>query len=148
MKTTLLPSGGGPDGHSPVLVRRGTGVGFSTYHMHRLKSLYGEDATEFRPERWLGSELDDIGWGFMPFHGGPRMCLGSTYLPLYIGPAPRLISVGDFALMEASFGIIRIIQTFPNLRLPPGHPREPTGQEKQTLTIVVSSADGCKVLLH
>jgi cytochrome P450 len=77
LKTTLLPRGGGPDGCSPVLIRRGTGVGFSTYHMHRLKSLYGEDATEFRPERWLGSELDNIGWGFMPFHGGPRICLGS-----------------------------------------------------------------------
>lgn len=98
--------------------------------MHRLKSLYGEDASEFRPERWAGSELDDIGWGFMPFHGGPRICLGK-----------------DFALMEASYGIIRIIQTFPNLRLPPSHPKEPTGQEKQSLTIVVSSAEGCKVLL-
>lgn len=74
---SILPRGGGPDGCSPVLIRRGTGVGFSTYHMHRLKSLYGEDASEFRPERWAGSELDDIGWGFMPFHGGPRICLGS-----------------------------------------------------------------------
>ncbi len=78
LKTTLLPSGGGPDGHSPVLIRRGTGVGYSVYHMHRQKSLYGDDAAEFRPERWEGSELDKkIGWGFMPFHGGPRICLGS-----------------------------------------------------------------------
>ena len=50
--------------------------------------------------------------------------------------------------MEASCGIVRIIQTFPNLRLPPDHPQEPTGQEKQALTIVVASAEGCKVLLH
>jgi hypothetical protein len=54
----------------------------------------------------------------------------------------------DFALMEASYAIVRIIQTFPNLRLPPGHLREPTGQEKQALTIVVASAEGCKVLLR
>ena len=54
----------------------------------------------------------------------------------------------DFALMEASCGIVRIIQTFPNLRLPPGYSREPTGQEKQALTIVISSADGCKVQLQ
>lgn len=50
--------------------------------------------------------------------------------------------------MEASYGIIKIIQTFPNLRLPPGVEKEATGQEKQNLTIVISSADGCKVLLR
>lgn len=49
--------------------------------------------------------------------------------------------------MEASYAIIRIIQTFPNLRLPPDQPQEPTGLEKQSLTIVIASADGCKVLL-
>jgi cytochrome P450 len=76
-KTTVIPSGGGPDGRSPVLIPKGTGIGYSVYHMHRLKSLYGEDANSFRPERWLGPELEDIGWGFMPFHGGPRLCLGS-----------------------------------------------------------------------
>jgi len=76
-KTTLLPSGGGPDGKSPVLIPKATGIGYSVYHMHRLKSLYGEDANSFRPERWLGPELEGIGLGFMPFHGGPRACLGS-----------------------------------------------------------------------
>jgi hypothetical protein len=54
----------------------------------------------------------------------------------------------DFALMEASYGIVRILQTFPKLRIPPDLPREPTGQEKQALTSVVTSAEGCKVLLH
>ena len=28
-------------------------------------------------ERWEGNELDRISWGFMPFHDGPRLCLGS-----------------------------------------------------------------------
>lgn len=49
--------------------------------------------------------------------------------------------------MEASCGIVRIIQAFPNIRLPPDIPRERTGYERQCLTIVVSSAEGCKVLL-
>lgn len=78
LKTTLLPVGGGPDGESPVLIPRGAGVGYSVYHMHRRKSIYGEDANEFRPQRWENSKLDHIGFGFMPFHGGPRICLGST----------------------------------------------------------------------
>lgn len=49
--------------------------------------------------------------------------------------------------MEASYGIVRILQKFPNIRLPPDVPVEPTGQEKQNLTVVVSSAEGCKVLV-
>lgn len=60
-----------------MLIRRGTGIGYSVYHMHRLKSIYGPDACEFRPERWEGNTLSKVGWGFMPFHGGPRICLGS-----------------------------------------------------------------------
>ncbi|KUJ13716.1 cytochrome P450 [Mollisia scopiformis] len=129
-KTTYIPRGGGPDGQSPVLIRKGFGIGFSPYHMHRSKDIYGEDANEFRPERWEGPQLKNIGFGFMPFHGGPRLCLGK-----------------DFALTEASYGIVRILQTFPNLRLGPDEPKVQSGQEKQTLTIVVASADGCKVLL-
>ncbi len=79
-KTTWLPRGGGPDGSSSVLVRRGTGVGFPVYYMHRRKDIYGQDAMEFRPERWEGPKLADIGWAYLPFHGGPRLCLGSKYL--------------------------------------------------------------------
>ena len=78
VKTTLFPSDDGPDGRSPILIRRGVGVGYSVYHMHRQKALYGDDANEFRPERWEGTDLEKrVGWGFMPFHRGPRMCLGS-----------------------------------------------------------------------
>lgn len=78
-KTTIIPRGGGSDGQSPVLIRKGFGIGFSPYHMHRSKEVYGEDANEFRPERWEGPEFKNIGFGFMPFHGGPRICLGSEF---------------------------------------------------------------------
>jgi hypothetical protein len=54
----------------------------------------------------------------------------------------------DFALTEASHAIVGIIQAFPNLRLPEGLEVIPPGEEKQALTIVVSSADGCKVVLR
>lgn len=78
-RTTVLPAGGGPSGNSPVLVRKGTGVGYSVYHMHRMESIYGADAHEFRPERWEDTNLEKkAGWGFLPFHGGPRICLGSA----------------------------------------------------------------------
>ncbi|PMD37883.1 cytochrome P450 [Hyaloscypha variabilis F] len=129
-KTTLIPRGGGLDGQSPLLIRKGFSFGFSPYHMHRSKEVYGEDANEFRPERWEGPELKNIGLASCLFTVGPGFALG------------------DFALTEASYGIVRILQTFPNLRLPPDLPIEPSGSEKQTLTMVVASAEGCKVLLE
>lgn len=50
--------------------------------MHRRKDLYGEDAEDFRPERWDDESLplfkDSVkaSWGYLPFNGGPRVCLG------------------------------------------------------------------------
>ena len=48
--------------------------------MHRREDLYGSDAAEFRPERW---ETIRPGWEYLPFNGGPRICLGrkSFFLP-------------------------------------------------------------------
>jgi cytochrome P450 len=79
--TTTLPRGGGLDGTKPLMVRKGEPVGYSVYVMHRLKKLYGEDADSFRPERWdpdvdNAVDLKKIGWGYLPFNGGPRICLG------------------------------------------------------------------------
>ncbi|KAF4634249.1 hypothetical protein G7Y89_g3854 [Cudoniella acicularis] len=126
LKTTLLPSGSGPDGKSPVLIPKGTGCAWSTYHMHRMASLYGHNANEFVPERWEDIDMErKVGFGFLPFHGGPKVCLGK-----------------DFALSEALYAIVKIVQTFSNLRLLPQIEKEKTGQEKQSLTIVVTSAEG------
>jgi cytochrome P450 len=79
IKTTLLPKGGGPDGEAPVLVPRKAGITFSPYHMHRRKELFGEDANEYRPERWLDGSLSNIGYAYMPFLHGYRTCLGSMF---------------------------------------------------------------------
>ena len=79
VKLTTLPTGGGEDGKSPILVRRGEAVGYCVYAMHRRKDIYGPDAEQFRPERWEEEELKDIGWAYLPFNGGPRICLGRTY---------------------------------------------------------------------
>lgn len=124
--------------------------------MHRRRDIYGEDANEFRPERWEDPDFEKrVGWGFVSFHGGPRICLGSKYTgllnhPLQTDNANKCLAMHteDFALTEASCVITRLIQAFPNIRLPPEIEVERTGQEKQCLTIVVSSAEGCKVLLE
>ena len=46
---------------------------WSLYTMHRRKDFYGEDAEEFKPERW---ETLRPGWEYLPFNGGPRICIG------------------------------------------------------------------------
>ena len=49
---TILPLGGGEDGKSPLFIPKGQLVQYSIYSMQRRKDLYGEDAEEYRPERW------------------------------------------------------------------------------------------------
>lgn len=80
----------------------------------------------------------------------PDSALGVSSPPIVLACAYETLtkSIEDFALMEASCAIVKILQTFPNMRLPDNHPTEPTGQEKQSLGIVITSADGCKVLLN
>lgn len=53
----------------------------------------------------------------------------------------------DFALTEAAYAIVRIIQRYPNIRLPEGEKTELVGVEKQTVTLVLQIAEGCKVEL-
>ena len=53
----------------------------------------------------------------------------------------------DFGIMLASYGIGRVIQAFPKIRMPPGETWEDIGDERQHLTLTLSNADGCKVLL-
>lgn len=70
---TVLPRGGGPDGQAPLFVEKGSIVTWAVYALHRREDLYGADADEFRPERW---ETLRPGWEYLPFNGGPRICVG------------------------------------------------------------------------
>lgn len=92
LRDTVLPTGGGPDGTSPVLVPKGQGVEFSVHVLHRRKDIWGQDADLFRPERWEGRRP---GWEFLPFSGGPRICIGQ-----------------QFALTEVGYVAVRLLQKF------------------------------------
>jgi hypothetical protein len=52
VEDTWLPLGGGPKGKSPMFVPKGTQINYQVWVMHRRKDIYGEDANEFKPERW------------------------------------------------------------------------------------------------
>ncbi|KAL8753833.1 MAG: hypothetical protein Q9199_004770 [Rusavskia elegans] len=92
---TVLPCGGGPDGRSPLFIPAKTTVGWNLYAMHRREDLFGKDAEDFKPERW---ETLRPGWEYLPFNGGPRICIGQQY-----------------ALTEASYTTIRLMQEYKDI---------------------------------
>ncbi|KAL2172634.1 hypothetical protein VTG60DRAFT_4753 [Thermothelomyces hinnuleus] len=75
-KETILPRGGGKDGSQPILIPKGMSVRWVSHAMHRNIDVYGLGVDEFRPERW---ESVRAGWEYIPFGGGPRMCLGQKF---------------------------------------------------------------------
>lgn len=153
VRTSILPVGGGPDGKAPLLVQPGEAVGYCVYAMHRRKDIYGEDAEEFRPERWEDGALNNIGWAYLPFNGGPRLCLGREY-NLNLLPSVRATIIGtddateQFAELEVSYTVCRLIQVFPHIVVPDSEPRVEVGKERQSLTLVVAPADGCRLSLR
>ncbi|OAA79127.1 Cytochrome P450 [Akanthomyces lecanii RCEF 1005] len=91
-RDTTLPVGGGREGTEPLLVKKGTLIVYNIFAMHRDKAVFGDDADKFHPERWAGLRP---GWGYLPFNGGPRICLGQ-----------------QIALLEAHYLVARMVQTF------------------------------------
>ena len=98
-KATVLPRGGGLDGKSPVFIPPQTDVTYSPHVMQRREDLWGKDANEFRPDRFVGRKS---GWEYLPFNGGPRICIGQ-----------------QFALTEASYVIVRLLQRYDDISTSP-----------------------------
>ncbi|KAL2478749.1 Cytochrome [Forsythia ovata] len=66
-----------PDG---TFVPAGSSVTYSIYSAGRMKSTWGEDCLEFKPERWLSPDGNKFtmhdSYKFVSFNAGPRICLG------------------------------------------------------------------------
>jgi hypothetical protein len=54
----------------------------------------------------------------------------------------------DFALTEAGYTVVRLLQSFPTIKLPEGEVVELVGVEQQVTTLVVSIKEGCKVVVN
>ncbi|VVA25035.1 Hypothetical predicted protein [Prunus dulcis] len=67
-----------PDGFR---VRKGDGVNYMTYAMGRMPYIWGKDADDFRPERWLNNGIfqPESPFKFVAFHVSPRICLGKDF---------------------------------------------------------------------
>lgn len=125
IKHTTLPRGGGKNGTDPLFVEKGQVVAYIIIATHRNEKYYGKDPDLFNPDRWNDRNLKP-GWAYLPFNGGPRVCLGQ-----------------QFAITEASYVLVRICQEFPNLydrdRQPDVYPPRMVSQLTNSL------ADGCWV---
>nr|XP_043612914.1 cytochrome P450 704C1-like isoform X2 [Erigeron canadensis] len=67
-----------PDGFK---IKKGDGISYMAYPMGRMAYIWGEDAEDFRPERWLrdGVFQSESPFKFTAFQGGPRICLGKEF---------------------------------------------------------------------
>ena len=66
----------------PFSLPRGAAVIFSQFITHHLPEYY-EDAYRFQPERW--ESLNPPPYSYIPFGGGPRMCLGAMLAMQILG---------------------------------------------------------------
>jgi fatty acid omega-hydroxylase len=113
-----------PDG---TRLKKGTKVLYVIYAMGRMESIWGKDAREFRPERWLSKEgrfMTESAYKYTAFNGGPRLCLGK-----------------DFAYTQMKWVAASVISRF-TVRVVPGHPVVP----KLALTMYMKH--GLLVTLH
>jgi len=93
-------------GEKPFYIPANTKTPYSVFLMHRRKDLWGLDAEEFDPDRFLDERLHKYlipnPFIFLPFNAGPRICLGQ-----------------QFAYHEVSFFLVRLLQKFSAIHLAP-----------------------------
>ncbi|KAI1079575.1 cytochrome P450 [Whalleya microplaca] len=80
----------------------GTVVGTSAWVMHRIPEIWGSDAEEFRPERWLEKENEsNLKRFFFAFGGGSRTCIGRNISWLEMSKlVPTLLMLFNMKLVD------------------------------------------------
>ena len=73
----IPPSGAMIDGH---FVPGGTVVGCNPWVVHHDKAIFGDDADQYRPERWLGEAeaVHRMSQTLFQFGAGNHLCLGKN----------------------------------------------------------------------
>lgn len=126
-----LPRGGGPDGQSPMMVRAGATIVWSTYSLNRDPRKYGEDWAEFRPDRWAKNSNDTTTSTTtttttisektaVNSSANTVGCLSegskkSAFMPF--GSGPRTCLGQAMVQAEVTYVIVRLLQEFPVLAM-------------------------------
>ena len=124
VRDTVLPVGGGSDGKSPLFIPAHTTVQWVAWAIHRRPDIWGPDSETFSPERWTDGSLEkrvQRDWAYIPFNGGPRVCIGQQY-----------------ALTEAAYTVVRLVQEFRGGLVIEEKEKEKPWLEMLTLTCAIS----------
>ncbi|KAF9530962.1 cytochrome P450 [Crepidotus variabilis] len=104
-------------GEKPLYIPANTNVLYGAINIHRRKDLWGPDALEFDPMRFIDSRVNKYltpnPYIFCPFNAGPRICLGQ-----------------QFAYHEATFYLVRLLQRFKNFKLDDRYNTSPPAEWK------------------
>ncbi|KAH7327579.1 cytochrome P450 [Rhizoctonia solani] len=118
-----------------VPINKGTHIYLSILAANRDKQIWGEDADEFKPSRWLEqlpsavreSKNPGVYSYMMTFSGGPRSCIGFKFSQLEMKIVlAKLINAFKFELGEqqigwGSGGIVKPHVTYPDGTMSPFH---------------------------
>ncbi|KAJ7829260.1 cytochrome P450 [Mycena leptocephala] len=105
----------------PICVPIGGKILVSQFVMHRRTDLWGLDALEFDPERFLDERLYKCRMG-REANRGPATVVSNPFIfvPFNAGEFPSVQYRWDnFAYHEASFFVVRLLQTFSSIALAP-----------------------------
>ena len=122
LRDTVLPVGGGPDGRSPILVKKDTMIALNVWSLHHDEHIWGEDVNEFKPQRWVDRQLTSE---FVPFFRGPRVC-----------PAQQQV------LIQAAYVLVRLVQAFERIEN-----RDPVQVYVEVTRMATESRNGVQIAL-
>ena len=96
VRPDVLPSGHKVDASMKILI--------FLYVLGRMEAVWGEDALEFKPGRWVsetGGFREEPSYKFFAFFGGPRSCLGKLLaMTLMKTAVVEILQNYDFQLVK------------------------------------------------